>query len=126
MERRKELLEMYKQMKPDMGIFVIQSRQSQKCFLEVSQNVKAKINSTTFQLNANTHPNKELQKEWNEYGEANFDIEVLEKLKYSEDESKTDYREELEILKLQWEEKMSHDNVSFYRKKWDVSLISSL
>lgn len=115
MNRRKELVEMYKQMKPDMGIFMIQCRQNQKCLLETTQNLKAKINSRTFQLQSNNHPNKELQKDWNEYGADQFEIEVLEKLKYSKDESKTDYTEELDILKMEWEDKLSRENVVFYR-----------
>lgn len=117
MNRRKELISMYKHMKPNMGIFMIRSRDGQKCYLETGQNVNAKINRIKFQLNANAHPNQELQREWNEYGEERYVIEMLEYLKYAKDESKTDYSEELEILKLQWEEKMLQDNMQFYRKK---------
>ena len=117
MNRRKQLVAEYQQMKPDMGIFMIRSLDSQKCLLDVSQNIKAKINSVKFQLGANLHPNQELQKEWNEYGEHRFEITILEKLKYSKDESKTDYSEELEILKLEWEDKLLQENTTFYRKK---------
>lgn len=38
--QRKVLIEQYKQMKPDMGIFWIRSKGSKKCFLETSQNLK--------------------------------------------------------------------------------------
>lgn len=36
-------------------------------------------------------------------GESGSTIEVLQKLKYDKDESKVDYIEELNILKLIWE-----------------------
>lgn len=114
MNRRKELLEIYKQMKPDMGIMRIMNLESNQCYLEVTQNLKAKINSRKFQLESNNHPNLELQKEWNEFGESKFKIEILETLKYDKDEAKTDYSEELAILQMEWEEKLISDNVKFY------------
>jgi hypothetical protein len=116
--RRKELIEQYKQMKPEMGIFRIRSKITNKCFLETSQNLKGKINSTKFQLNAGAHPNRELQQEWKAHGEEQFHIEVLELLKYDKDEAKTDYSEELSILKLVWEEKLRDEKMEFYRKTW--------
>ena len=39
----------------------------------------------------------------------NFEIEVLELLKYDEDNSKGDYTEELEILKYIWDEKLNKE-----------------
>jgi len=115
--RRKELIEQYKQMKTDMGIFWIRSKTSDKCFLETSQNIKGKLNSTIFQLDAGSHSNKELQKEWKEFGQAQFNIEVLELLKYDKDETKTDYTEELAILKLVWEDKLQAEKIALYKKR---------
>lgn len=115
--RRKELLEQYKQMKPDMGIFWIRSKGSKKCFLETSQNLKGKMNSTRFQLEAGQHPVQELQREWQQFGAGQFQFEILELLQYDKDESKTDYTEELAILKLMWEEKLSREQFVFYKRK---------
>lgn len=107
MDRRKELKELYKTMKPDMGIFIIKSNLNDKCYIEGTKDLKSTLNSTKFKLESGYHPNKELQKLWKEYGEANFIIEILEKLKYDKDETKADYSEELNILKLIWEDKLS-------------------
>lgn len=71
--------------------------------------------SCRFKLDYGNHPNKELQREWQEYGEANFSIEVLEKLEYDKDETKTDYSEELALLKMIWEEKLLQRGVELYR-----------
>lgn len=117
MNRRKELQEAYKQMKPDMGIFMIESSKNNKCLIEVGQNIKAKINRNKLQLDTNTHPYLELQKEWNEFGADSFKIEILETLKYDKDEAKTDYSEELAILQMEWEEKLLAGNKQFYQKK---------
>jgi hypothetical protein len=115
--RRKQLLEQYKQMKPDMGIFWIRSKASKKCFLETSQNLKGKMNRTRFQLDAGNHPNQELQRDWKQSGPDQFEFEILELLQYDKDESKTDYSEELAILKLIWEEKLSRQQFAFYKRK---------
>lgn len=103
-------------MKPDMGIFMVKSKVTNKVFLEVTGNLKGKINSTRFQLNAGSHPNKELQRDWSREGEANFTIEILEKLNYDKDESKTDYSGELEVLEFLWKEKLLKQNVELYTK----------
>lgn len=116
MNRRKELIEAYKQMKPDMGIYVIRNTQNHKCWLDSTQDLKSKMNRVKFQLQAGSHPVRELQKEWSEMGEGSFTIEVLEQLKYDKDESKTDYSEELAILKMVWEEKLADGAIEFYSK----------
>lgn len=114
--KRKELIEQFKQMKPDMGIFWVRSKETNKYFLETSPNLKGKINSTTFQLEAGSHPNKELQSAWREGTAEQFDIEVLELLKYDKDESKLDYSEELAILKMVWEEKLNDQKLVPFKR----------
>lgn len=114
MDRKKELKEEYKQMKTDMGIYIIESKINNKYYLETTQNLKGKINSSKFQLNMGSFRNYELQKDWKEYKESNFEIRVLENLSYDKDESKTDYSEELEIMKILWEEKLSKENKKPY------------
>ena len=96
-------------MKPDMGIFTIRSRDKAVGYLETTQDLKGTINKTFFQLRFGSHPNKNLQKTWKETGENNLTVEILEMLPYSKDESKTDYSEELSILKLLWEERMAEE-----------------
>ena len=115
--KRKEMIEQFKQMKPDMGIYWIRSHTTNKYYLETSQNLKGKMNSTKFKLNAGAHPNQELQSEWKKQGEDHFNIEILELLEYDKDESKTDYTEELEILRLVWEEKLNDQRLALYKRK---------
>lgn len=114
MDRRKELKLQYKQMKPEMGVMMISSDFDNKCFLKGTQNIKATLNSARLQLKTGGHPNRELQKAWKEHDEQNFTIQVLEKLDYEEDESKTDYSEELALLEMVWTEKLAKNNIEFY------------
>lgn len=111
MDRKKELKELYKQMKTDMGIFIIQSKTNDKYYLETTQNLKGKINSTKFQLDLGSFRNNELlQEDWKKCGSESFEIKVLDNLEYDKDESKLDYSEELEIMKTIWEEKLIKGN----------------
>ena len=116
MDRRKELKEQYKQMKPDMGIFIIRSNLSNKCHIEGTQNLRAALNGARFKLEAGGYQNRELQKDWKEHGEKNFTIEVLKNLEYDKDETKTDYSDDLAILLMDWEERLAKENLEFYQK----------
>lgn len=114
MDRKRELKEEYKQMKPEMGIFIIRSKTNNKCLIEGTQDLKSRINRYKFQLGAGAHPNGELQNEWKEYGSENFIIEVLENLPYDKDEMKTDYTEDLSLLQMIWTEKITQEGKGFY------------
>jgi hypothetical protein len=116
LDRKKELKEMYKNMKPDMGVFIIRSNSDNRYFIQATPNLKGKINSVKFQLEGGVFVNRVLQREWNEKGESAFSIEILEKLEYDKDESKTDYSEELELLKIIWEERLSQKGMEAYGK----------
>ncbi|AQS58094.1 GIY-YIG nuclease family protein [Desulforamulus ferrireducens] len=116
MDRKKELKEQYKQMKPPMGIFMVRCKLDNKCLLEVTPNIKGKINSTRFQLANGSHRNRELQKAWRELGEDAFEFEVLENLEYDEDETKTDYKEDLALLEIIWQEKLAKEGMDFYKR----------
>ncbi|MFA5523587.1 MAG: hypothetical protein WDA24_04440 [Tissierellales bacterium] len=57
------------------------------------------------------------KKRSNVFGEDAFAIEVLEELKYDEKEENLDYTEELEIMRMVWNERVSADKaVHLYEK----------
>ena len=115
--RKKELIEQYKLTKPQMGIFIIRCKMNNKCYLQTTQDLRGVMNGTLARLSRGFHPNAELQKEWKELGPENFTIEILEHLEYDKDETKTDYAEELALLKMIWEEKLAQENVEFYKRR---------
>lgn len=47
-------------------------------------------------------------------GQLSFDIKVLETLKYGKDESKTDYEDDLAILRSAWAEKLTQQGFELY------------
>lgn len=117
MDNKKELKMKYKSLKTPMGAIIIKNNINGKVFIDVSKDTKSIINRHRFQLKTGMHMVKELQKEWNEYGEDAFSIEVLEELKYDEKEENKDYTEELEIMKMVWVERLKKEkNVQLYEK----------
>lgn len=113
-EKKKELQAQYKRMKPDMGIFAVINKSNDRYYLETAKNLKGGINRTEFSLNFGSHTNKELQKDWQELGADRFEIKILEKIDYDEDESKTDYSDDLQLLEMLWIEKLGKGNVQLY------------
>lgn len=114
MDRKKELKEQYKNMKPDMGVLMVKNKQNNKCYVEGTQNLKAKLNRIRFSLEFGSCPVRELQEEWKAYGEESFTLDILEQLEYDDDESKTDYSEELAILEMIWKDKLSKQGMAIY------------
>ncbi len=116
MDRKKQLKEEYKQMKTDMGVFMVKKKNNNKYLLIGTQNLKGMMNRVKFQLGTGSYPNVELQTDWNESGSGDFEFTVLETLEYDKDESKTDYSEELNIILIMLTEKLSEDNMVPYCK----------
>jgi len=99
MDRKKELKEQYRNMKPPMGIVIFQCLPTGKAYLACAKDTKAVINSKRFQLESGSCFSRNMQADWQEYGADAFDIRVLETLEYVEDETKTDYSADLAALR---------------------------
>jgi hypothetical protein len=122
MDRKKELKMQYKQMKPQMGVFIIRSKSNNKYYIEGTQDLRGTMNGARFKLDAGGHPNRELQQEWVGNGPSDFTIEVLENLEYDKDESKTDYMEDLALLQMIWEEKLAKEGMEIYKRNFKDNL----
>lgn len=96
MNRKKQLMEDYKNRHPEMGIIAFKCRETGEIFLGTSKDTKADYNSNRFKLLTQTHPNKRMKELWKKYGESNFEFSVVKILKY-EDPQK-DYTDKLEAM----------------------------
>lgn len=106
---KKKLKNQYKQMKPDMGVFMFMCKPTGKRYLGYGQNTKGDINSIRFQLKFGSYPtNSNLQNDWKEHGEDSFEITVLELLQYDKDETKSDYTDDLRLLRKLCSEKFTN------------------
>lgn len=95
-KRKKELLESYKNRRPDMGVISFQCSKTGETFLAPAADIPARFNRIRFQLSAGNCPNKHLQELWTQYGEDAFALQIVKQLEY--DDAKEDHTEELETL----------------------------
>jgi hypothetical protein len=102
---KKELKRQYKQNPPCMGIYQIRNLVNGRILIGCHKNLNGKLNSHRFQLNNGSHINSELQKEYNQYGEANFTFETLDKLEPKDDPA-YNYDDDLTTLLELWSEKL--------------------
>ncbi len=110
-QRKKELLQQFKEMKPEMGVYMFKSKKTNTVYLGCDKNIKATINGDRFKLKTNNHKCKKLQKDWSENKEENFEIATVEVLPYDKDESKVDYSEDLIILREMCKDRFTEENV---------------
>ncbi len=104
MERKKELKLQYREMKTEAGVYQIKNTQNGKVLVVGTPNLKT-MNGRTVELRRGGHYNRQLQEEWNRFGESAFIFEVLEVLK-EKAESHFNQQEELKILEEKWLEKL--------------------
>lgn len=112
-QKRKELIEKYKQIKTYMGVIQLKNNINGKIFLDSYPNLKNRWLTLQDQLNMGMHPNSKLQKDWKEFGAEAFSYEVLEE-KDTEDIS--DVRWELKQLEKFWLEKLQPYDDKGYNK----------
>ncbi len=98
-DRKKELKESYKSSKTSMGVYQIKNILTGKTYVGVTQNLKGTMNGNIFKLDSGMFKDRELQSEWKINGSSNYEETVLAELDYDSDESKTDYTEDLKVLR---------------------------
>ena len=88
-----------------MGVFLIRNNLNDKLFLAAGLDLHGIINRHKFQLKNGTHPNKQLQTDWNHLGSDNFAFEIVDELTPREG-VEFDSRKELNFLEKLWLEKL--------------------
>lgn len=101
MDRKRELKLQYQEIEIIAGVYQIKNNMNGKLFVESTRNLKT-INGVKFTLNNNTHMNKDLQLEWNEFGKDAFSIEILEALKKDESDPYFNEKEALKEMEQKW------------------------
>lgn len=112
MKTRKELKEDHKQRKPQMGVFQIKNMISEQLFIDYSTDVQAKWNRHRSELRFGSHRNIKLQRDWKEYGESGFKFELISEMEY-QDDSNTDYSNELKMLRDLILEELAPDTLRY-------------
>jgi group I intron endonuclease len=118
-DRRSELKLAYKNRPVSIGVYQLKNEKNGKILVGSSLNLDKAFNRFIFGLNYgdDIHLNKDLRKDWQEYGQENFSFEVLDQLKPSEDPL-YNYKEDLATLEEMWLEKLQpYDERGYNQRK---------
>ncbi len=102
---RKELIKQYKETPQRMGVFQVKNLTNGKMYIEGSPNLDKIWNRHRTQLVFGNHLNKELQQDWNTFGEEQFQFSILDEIK-QDGPPGTDYRKQLKMLETMYLEEL--------------------
>ena len=102
---KSEIKKNYKISLTPMGVYQIKNLVTGKIFIGSSKNLQARINRHKFELKFGSEAIKDLQEDYNKYGEQNFSFEIIDELKPKE-EPGINYKEDIAVLEQLWLEKL--------------------
>jgi hypothetical protein len=112
---RKARIREYKETSQPAGIYRVRNTTTGKSLVGSTVNLPGMLNRQRFQLEHGSHPDKELQRDWDELGPDAFEFEALDRLK-PRDEPAYDPTEDLRVLKEMWLEKLMTAGEPLYRQ----------
>lgn len=98
---RKARIRQYKDTPRPAGIYRVRNTATGKSLVGSVADLPALLNRQRFQLEHGSHPDKELQGDWDKLGSDTFEFEVLARLE-PRDESPDDPAEDLRVLLGMW------------------------
>jgi len=106
LKSRKELNREYKERMKPAGVYQVKNVANGKVLLGSSLNLEGPLNRHKFMLKIGSHPNKALQKDWDELGTEQFVFEILEEVQQRRDDPNFNLKDELTLLEMIWLEKL--------------------
>lgn len=113
---RKARMRAYKETPREAGIYRIRNKATGRSLVGVAINVPGRLNRHRFELNGGSHPDAELQADWNELGEGAFEFTVLDRLEPRE-EPDYDPTEDLAVLMDMWRERLVEAGERLYGER---------
>ena len=114
-DERKLRIREYKETPRPAGIYQIRNNANGRVLIGSAVDVPGRLNRYRFQLRLGSHPDAELQADWNVLGEEAFDLSVLDRLE-PRDEPSYDPTEDLAALEEMWRERLTAGGESLYGK----------
>jgi hypothetical protein len=112
---RKARVRQYKETPRPAGIFRVRNTAKGKSLVGSTPDLPGMLNRVRFQLENGSHPDRELQSDWNELGPGAFEFEVLDQLE-PKTEPTYDPIAELRVLKEMWLQKLTDSGEPLYRQ----------
>lgn len=104
-ERRKELLEQYKQRTVVGGIYRIRNSVTGHTYINWDDDLQGAENRHRFSVSTNTCILPEMREDWLAHGAASFTFDRLEELEKNAEQTREEFRADLETLFEIWSEK---------------------
>jgi hypothetical protein len=112
---RKARTREYKKTPRPTGIYRVRNSLTGKSLIGSTTDLPGMLNRQRFQLENGSHPNRELQRDWNELGSDRFEFEILDQLEPS-DEPTYNPTEDLAALKEMWIDKLTELGEPLYQQ----------
>ncbi|MFC1628561.1 GIY-YIG nuclease family protein [Gemmatimonadota bacterium] len=112
---RKARIREYKTTPRPAGIFRIQNTATGRSLIGSTTDLTGMLNRQRFQMEHGSHPDRELQKDWDEMDHDDFVFEILDQLAPGDNQA-GDPAEDLAVLKQMWIDKLTASGTTFYER----------
>ncbi len=102
MNKRKEIINEYKERKSCGGVYTITNTLNGKYLLGHAANLKSVQNHFQFAVTTGSAVHPRLRKDWEEQGAKAFTLEVLEELEQKPQQSQAEFLDDLKTLEQLW------------------------
>lgn len=110
---KKQIKQDYKQLKEPYGLYIVSCTENNKFFIGQTMNPSGKLKRVKMELDYGTHPYKNLQEDYNKYGEDKIKIEVLVQFEIK-DETQSELKIKLKNLLKEWKDKLQKEGKEHY------------
>ncbi len=111
---RKAINREYKDTPRPAGIYRVRNIATGKSLIGATTDLPSMLNRQRFQLENGAHPDRELQRDWGEFGADGFEFGTLDELELK-DEPGYDPTEDLAALKQMWIEELTKAGETLYK-----------
>jgi hypothetical protein len=112
-QSKKELIQQYKERPITGGVFRIVNTQTGRILLLAEPDLRGSKNRFDFSVLTGGCTYSALQRDWSDFGPKTFVFEILEEIEKKPDQTPKEFREDLDLLKELWQEKLG-EGVSYY------------
>lgn len=111
MENKKEKIAEYKERKITGGVYAIKNTANEKILLQSGTNLQGCKNRFAFAQSTNFCVDMKLKKDWEAFGAAAFQLEILEELAKKDTQTEKEFSDDIKTLQELWLEKLNPENL---------------